>query len=57
MYPELGANPGWDHEIDRAHGSVSRTKKVGTKHGWKRSAYVENWTFQIKQRAANFEFS
>ena len=41
VYPELGANPCWDHEIDRAHGSVSRAKEVGNKHGSKRSANID----------------
>jgi hypothetical protein len=40
-YPELGANPSWDHEIDRIHGSLSRAKQVGTKHGSNRSVRVE----------------
>ena len=38
IYPELGANPCGDHEIDRAHGSALQAREVGTKHGSKRSA-------------------
>ena len=47
-YPELGANPCWDHETDRAHGSVSRAKDVGTKLGSKRSANVEKISNETK---------
>ena len=45
VYPELGANPCWDHEIDRAHGSVSRAKEVDNKHGSKRYANIDKLKF------------